>query len=86
MIAIHYKENEVLQLAQSIVEKFKALRLTNHGHYRVSISVGIASVKDAYSTTNWLRKADQALYQVKNSGRDNFHLYRNAQVTQFVEE
>lgn len=67
----------------------KSLKLydsTNHGHYRVSISVGIASVKDAYSTTNWLRKADQALYQVKNSGRDNFHLYRNAQVTQFVEE
>ena len=27
VIAIHYKENEVLQLAQSIVEKFKALRL-----------------------------------------------------------
>ncbi|WP_111895727.1 diguanylate cyclase [Acinetobacter sp. MB5] len=77
VIAIHYKEEDVLELAKLIVEKVKALRLTNHHLCRVSISVGIASVKDAYSTTDWLRKADQALYQVKNSGRDNFSLYQD---------
>lgn len=79
VIAINYKQDDVCELAQQILEKITALRLTNHELCRVSISIGIASVKDAYSTADWLRKADQALYKVKNSGRNGIFLYQKPQ-------
>ena len=75
VIAIGYQEKEVFELAQHILERVKSLRLINHESCRVTISIGIAAVTKAYSTTDWLRKADQALYHVKNSGRNSICVY-----------
>lgn len=84
VIAIHYQEYDVLHLAERILEQVEALRLINHDLCRVTISIGIASVKDAYSTSDWLRKADQALYAVKYSGRNGIYLYQATQTTSQV--
>jgi len=39
---------------------------------RFTVSMGIAQLLENESTTDWLKRADMALYQSKNSGRNKF--------------
>ncbi len=45
-----------------------------HGEHKIqfTISMGIAQLTEAESTEQWLKRADQALYQSKQSGRNKF--------------
>jgi diguanylate cyclase len=43
---------------------------TGHGKINITISLGVAEQQMGESNTNWIKRADQALYQSKNSGRN----------------
>ena len=37
---------------------------------RITVSVGLAQIRSGESPAQWLERADRALYQAKDSGRD----------------
>ena len=43
---------------------------TGHDH-AVTISLGVAELKDGESANDWLHRADEALYRAKDAGRNS---------------
>jgi diguanylate cyclase (GGDEF)-like protein len=46
--------------------------IQNNLDIRFTVSMGIAQLLDGESASDWLKRADTALYQSKNSGRNKF--------------
>ena len=65
---------EVHELAEQILNKTRRIRLQGQQQTVFSVSIGIACAENLNDATEWLRKADQALYQVKRSGRNNISM------------
>jgi diguanylate cyclase (GGDEF)-like protein len=70
VIVMDSSSQEIMQLSQTILDKVRHFRLPINPDFRMSISIGISSAAAAGSTTDWLKMADQALYEVKRQGRD----------------
>jgi len=70
VIVMDSSSQEIMQLSQTILDKVRHFRLPSNPNFRMSISIGISSAAAAGSTTDWLKMADQALYEVKRQGRD----------------
>ncbi|TCB65845.1 diguanylate cyclase [Acinetobacter sp. ANC 4178] len=70
VIVMDSSSQEIMQLSQTILDKVRHFRLPSNPDFRMSISIGISSAAAAGSTTDWLKMADQALYEVKRQGRD----------------
>lgn len=72
-----------LQAAQVLAEKIRhtvgASRIRRHGQTdtqtRVSLSLGVASWQVGVSATDLIERADRALYEAKNGGRDCVRLF-----------
>lgn len=67
--------NNPAQVAQSIIDKLDAGFDADVGeHLGVSVSIGIAVIKDDYNTRveYLIGKADDAMYSVKKSGKSNY--------------
>ncbi len=69
-------EASILRLAKKIQEGITLLRLPASPTFQSSVSIGIASAREAASIHEWLRRADEALYQVKRAGRNDVHVWR----------
>ncbi len=69
-------EASILRLAKKIQEGITLLRLPASSTFQSSVSIGIASAREAASIHEWLRRADEALYQVKRAGRNDVHVWR----------
>ncbi|WP_372882781.1 EAL domain-containing protein [Psychromonas sp.] len=68
--------NHVLTLAQQIAEKMQESYQVNNIQVHLSVSIGIALYPDdADSADSLLKKADQAMYEVKASGRNGCQFY-----------
>ncbi|MEN5017298.1 diguanylate cyclase [Erwinia sp. Eh17-17] len=67
--------NSIVILAATLKEKIAQIRLPAAPDFQCSVSVGIAPAGTADSIHQWLRNADQALYNVKRTGRDGIHLW-----------
>lgn len=67
--------NTIVMLAAALKEKIAQIRLPASPHFQCSVSIGIAPAGSADSIHQWLRHADQALYNVKRTGRDGIHLW-----------
>ena len=59
---------EVVAAAERLCREFGSVRRNPVG--RVSISIGVASQVSGESPDGWLKRADLALYEAKNSGRN----------------
>jgi diguanylate cyclase (GGDEF)-like protein len=64
-----------LQTASTVAEDIKVL-VAQHSPFEfdLSISIGVAELCKGESAESWLRRADHALYEAKNSGRDRVTL------------
>ncbi|WP_417766589.1 PAS-domain containing protein [Stappia sp.] len=65
-------------IARRILEAMEPLFVIDGSGVRIGVSIGIAPVTHGASINELMRKADEALYAVKNEGRNNFHVYRTA--------
>ena len=70
VIVMDSSSQEILQLSHIILGRVRDFRLPSNPNFRMSISIGVSSAAAAGSTTDWLKMADQALYEVKRQGRD----------------
>lgn len=60
------------QQAQNVIRK--EVFIQGGIEIRFTVSMGIAQILDKESVSDWLKRADTALYQSKNSGRNKFTL------------
>lgn len=72
------QDASILALAQTLKARIAQLRLPASADFSCTVSIGIAAASQADSIHHWLRHADDALYQVKRSGRNGVHLWRPA--------
>ncbi|MEN4832708.1 diguanylate cyclase [Pantoea vagans] len=70
-------EASILLLAEQIRQGIALLRLPASSTFQCSVSIGIAAARDAASIHEWLRCADEALYQVKRAGRNNVQIWHS---------
>lgn len=66
----------IVRLAETIQRNIAQLRLPASAEFRCSVSIGIACAEKASSIHEWLRRADEALYEVKRSGRNGQKLWQ----------
>ncbi|WKE66446.1 GGDEF domain-containing protein [Gallaecimonas kandeliae] len=65
-------EGSAERLGQRLVDQARALRLPHPGGGFVSVSVGVTLARTEDDRRSLLLRADQALYQAKNGGRNGF--------------
>jgi diguanylate cyclase len=74
VVMAHKTTNEAKIVADKIRETISNLKLkqknSNNFLPRISVSVGIAQNKNEEDWTDLFKRADEALYQAKNAGRD----------------
>lgn len=67
----NYDVEQTVTRAQEVLSRIRSETFI-HGdlQIRFTISMGIAQLNESESTSDWLKRADTALYQSKNTGRD----------------
>ena len=70
------EEIRFLDLASEIIEEFKCNEMINEQSICISISIGIATSRDDIKDyKDFIKKADIAMYDAKNDGRNTFKVY-----------
>ncbi len=70
-IIIQGSMDEARQRSGVLLEAMRALRVDHNGkEHTVTMSIGVAALKSAEQGTNWIARADKALYASKNLGRN----------------
>lgn len=65
----------VVRLGERVLDAMRDLDVEHEGeHIRVTVSVGAARLRPGESPERWLARADAALYEAKQTGRDRFVL------------
>ncbi|WP_017348691.1 diguanylate cyclase [Pantoea sp. A4] len=77
LVVIVRDANEVTisLLAQTLSKRINELRLPASTDFYCTVSIGIAPAQSAASLSEWLRHADDALYEVKRAGRNGIRLW-----------
>jgi diguanylate cyclase (GGDEF)-like protein len=58
-------------LSERLLESVRDLNVEHAGRaIKLTVSVGVAQVNAGETPEAWLQRADQALYEAKNGGRD----------------
>lgn len=70
-------ETSIMLLAEQIRQGIALLRLPASSTFQCSVSIGIAPACDAATIHEWLRCADEALYQVKRAGRNDVQVWHS---------
>lgn len=65
-------------IARRILEAMEQPFIIDGSGVRIGASIGIAPVLRGAGISDLMRKADAALYAVKNDGRNNFRIYRSS--------
>jgi diguanylate cyclase (GGDEF)-like protein len=74
---------EAVLLSERLLESVRDLNVEHGGrNIRLTVSVGIAEVEPGETPDAWLQRADQALYDAKNAGRDRLACARAAEPPQ----
>jgi diguanylate cyclase len=67
------RKNFAEQLAERVSEAVRnEVTLVDNQEIRVTISIGIAELELGENAAAWLKRADTALYEAKNAGRDRY--------------
>lgn len=78
---------EIEKLAQNILLALKTPFIIDDQEYFITVSIGISlSPTDGSDLETLLRKADQALFHVKEHGRSNYRFYRDGMNHAFPDE
>lgn len=86
IIKNHTRE-DIEQFATSILDVLKVPFIVDGQEYFVTVSIGIAlSPTDGSDLESLMRKADQALFHVKEHGRSHFKFYRDEMGHAFPDE
>lgn len=75
VIVHHASDETVVSLARRLREKIAQVALPAAPDFHCTVSIGIAPASSADSLRDWLRHADEALYQVKRAGRNDVLLW-----------
>ncbi|MET4559430.1 diguanylate cyclase (GGDEF)-like protein [Lysinibacillus parviboronicapiens] len=79
--------SKIEHIANSILEVLKQPFMIDGQEYFISVSIGISlSPADGKDIETLVRKADQALFSVKEHGRSHFRYYREDMTTVFPNE
>ncbi|MCS6776656.1 MAG: GGDEF domain-containing protein [Chloroherpetonaceae bacterium] len=66
-------QKDVCRLLDRLFQAVRASRIpTNDGALQFTISAGLAQVRPGETVTQWIERADDALYCAKQSGRDRY--------------
>lgn len=72
MLFSQCEQNKAHELAERIRQGVEQLQIITGGkRLNVTISAGLAMVNDDGSLSDWVNRADEALYRAKNSGRNH---------------
>ena len=81
LFLLGYNEEDTKSVCNALVNKMRQPFNIAGNEFNLSASVGAAIMpKDAADIDNLLIKADSALYVSKNSGRDQFNMYKEGMV------
>ncbi|MDQ0160921.1 GGDEF domain-containing protein, partial [Alkalibacillus salilacus] len=69
---------EVAQIAERILEAVGQTRIIDGYSFSTSFSIGIAFYEEGDNPTSLIEKADYALYQAKDSGKNNYVIYNES--------
>lgn len=75
IILHHATQITVMDLAKKLQAQIASIKLPVSPEFRCTVSIGIASASEAESVNQWLSQADDALYEVKRSGRNSVKLW-----------
>ncbi len=70
-------ENIAESRIQSLLQKVNELKIEELKDFKLSISFGIAFAPNGTTFMELYRHADQALYQTKRTGKNNYKIYKN---------
>lgn len=70
-------QNALVEFSQHLVEKGREICIPQHNDHHITFSVGIACCDDEDDFDSVFRKADKALFDRKQCGRDGFTMYHN---------
>ena len=71
------QEQDVFKLAEALIETLSLPYNSTQASHRLSASAGIAFYpKDGKTSEDLMRRADVAMYQVKNSGRNGYQAFK----------
>ncbi|EPY6886879.1 diguanylate cyclase [Klebsiella quasipneumoniae] len=68
---------QVLSMVKIIQKKVKDLSLPSHKDIYCTISIGISSAENKNSIIEWIKEADEMLYQVKRNGKNGYFMQNN---------
>jgi diguanylate cyclase (GGDEF)-like protein len=70
-------ENIAESRIQSLLQKVNELKIEELKDFKLSISIGIAFAPNGTTFMELYHHADQALYQTKRTGKNNYKIYKN---------
>lgn len=68
---------QVLSMVNIIQKKVKDLSLPSHKDIYCTISIGISCAENKNSIIEWIKEADEMLYQVKRNGKNGYCMQNN---------
>jgi diguanylate cyclase (GGDEF)-like protein len=67
-------KNEIERWVQDLLQKIQTIQYTKKFDRPITVSVGIALVKEESFYSELLERADKALYQVKKRGKNTYYM------------
>jgi diguanylate cyclase len=80
----HSIESAVLRAEQALVRIREESFIHGNLDIRFTVSMGIAQLQEKENSSDWLKRADTALYQSKNSGRNKYTVATQLRNTKHV--
>lgn len=88
IVLSHYKNNlELIHVIERVLTRIKQVHLVDSHPVKVAASIGVAFYpKDGGDIVNLLRNADIAMYEAKNSGKNQFKFFTEELQRQVLSE
>jgi len=77
IIVNNSNDQMVLAIVNTIQERIRCLSLPSHKDIYFTVSIGVSCAKGKTSILNWIKEADEMLYEVKRNGKNGFSLKSN---------
>jgi len=76
-----YQIEHAIKKSEQALDKFRKETIVDKDmQVKFTISIGIAQLMESEDTSNWLKRADTALYESKKNGRDRYTVAAHVQL------
>lgn len=75
LILRRYYEREAYDISNKIIKRFAEMKYDFDPNLKITLSGGLAELKDDFSIEEWIAAADYALYEAKAAGKNCFVIY-----------